>query len=245
MKLRDRPRAKGPGAVIGFIIVFASILGAGYFYLDWARAGQQRKIAGLEALSAKLTAETVPMRFMVLSRGDEGVRVRIRLYDLSGKELVLVEKTFPGRELFFDFLVSSLPPPEAAGAGGGGESGGARWLAFPYRVFTDSLPAAQGALLLDAYDRSGFPAVFDGGAFGAGESAALKAVFARARKAAAAGEPAAGTVGYEGGRGSAGSRGSADYGSAVHEVSSLARFEEGVVYKIVCRVKGGIEIMED
>jgi len=243
MKLRDRPRAKGPGAIIGFIIVFASILGAGYFYLDWARAGQQRKIAGLEALSAKLTAETVPMRFMVLSRGEEGIRVRIRLYDLADKELVLVEKAFPGRELYFDFLVSSLPPTEAAGAGG--EPGGARWLAFPYRVFTDSLSAAQGALLLDAYDRSGFPAVFDGGAFGAGESAALKAVFERARKAAAAGEPAAGAAGPEEGRGSAGGRRVADYGSAVHEVSSLARFEEGVVYKIVCRAKGGIEIMED
>jgi hypothetical protein len=238
MKPHDRPRAKVTGAVLAFLLIFACLVGGGYFYLGWARAGQGKRIADLEALSAKLTAETVPMRFMVLSRGDAGIRARIRLYDLSGKELVLLERTFSGRELYFDFLFSLLPPPADGKAKGDSD---ARWLAFPYRVFTDSLPPAQGLLLLDSYDRSGFPALFDGGVFGADDVPALKAMYARARRAAVSGEPAAGVPAGEAG----GALRNSDYGSAVHEVSSLARFDEGVVYKIVCRAKGGIEIMED
>jgi hypothetical protein len=226
----SRPRPSAAGAVLCFIAAAAAIVGGAYFYLGRARAGQGKRIADLESLSARLTAETVPLRFMVVSRGTEGIRARIRLYDLSGKEVALLERTLSGKELYFDFLLSSLPPS----AGGAGET---RWLAFPYRIFTDAIPAVGGILLVDSYDRSGFPAVFDGGGFGPGEIAAVEAVFERARKAASAGAPAAGAL--------AGRSGTGEYGSAVHEISSLATFSEGVVYRIVCRAKGGIEIMED
>lgn len=211
--------------------MFASIFGCGYYYLDWARSGQQRRIAGLEALSSKLTAQTVPMRFMVVSRGEEGIRTRIKLYDLAGKELVLLEKTLPGKELFFDFLISPLPSP--------GVGGDARWLAFPYRVFSDSLPAARGILLLDSYDQSGLPAVYGGqagSALGAKESAALSAVFARARKAAAGAGSADPSAPLKPPRTSAG------YGSPLHKVLSLSHLEEGVEYEIDCRPDGVIEI---
>jgi hypothetical protein len=236
-KIRDRPRPTGKGPLIGALLLAASLFACVYFYLDWARSGQKERIAGLEALSARLTVETVPMRFMVVSRDEAGLRARIKLYDLAGKELVLVEKALPGKELYLDFLLSPLP----------GESGSeARWLAFPYRIFTDELPAAQGVLLLDSYEVSGFPSIYDGQApgdkpLGPGERKALAAVFARARRSGGASGKAdtAAPVDY------AAPRHEADFGSAVHDVSALSRFEVGVVYKVVCRAKGGIEVMED
>ena len=238
-KIRDRPRPKGKGAAIGAILLAASILACGYFYLDWARSGQKERIAGLEALSARLTSETVPMRFMVLSRDESGLRARIKLYDLAGKELVLVEKALPGKELYLDFLLSPLP---------GASASEARWLAFPYRVFTDELPAAQGVLLLDSYELSGFPAIYGGQEAGAAplgpeERKALAAVFARARRSG--GAPASGKVDASKPVDFSAPRREVEYGSAVHDVSALSRFEVGVVYKVVCRAKGGIEVMED
>jgi hypothetical protein len=106
------------------------------------------------------------------------------------------------------------------------------FLAFPYRVFTDSLSAASGTLLFDSYDSAGFPEVFRGASWSPKDQAVLRASFAMARKLAAAGLPATDSA-------------KGAYGSAVHEASTLAHFEQGLVYKVVCRVKGGVEIAGD
>jgi hypothetical protein len=210
--------------VLGWIIILSSVA-IGYYWMINSSSAQKEKIAYLEDLSAKLRSETVPLKFMVLSREGGQVKVRLKLYDLSGKEVAVMEKAWPGKELYVDIL---LIPARS-------EKGSAKadsWLAFPYRIFTDELAAAKGTLLFDAYDSGGFPEVMRGSAWSAKDEAALRSAFAQARRSADKGLPAADSA-------------SGSFGSAVHEASHLSSFEEGVVYKVVCRVKGGVEILED
>jgi hypothetical protein len=226
---RERRRRRGLP-----LIVIVGLVAIAYIALNLTRAGRERRIADLASIAAKLSAETVPLRFMVLSRTEGRIGLRIRLYDLSGKEIEKFETSLSGNELFFDFLLSPLGKD---GAGGGSESSEGRWLAFPFRIFTDTMPAAEGELLFDRYDRSGFPGIFDGRskdlpALSAAEKLSLAALFGRIRKEA-----------VPDGSASTGRRDG--FGSAVHELSAISSFEKGLVYRIVCRAKGGIEIMED
>jgi hypothetical protein len=210
--------------IMGWIIILSSVA-IGYYWMINSSSAQKEKIAYLEDLSAKLRSETVPVKFMVLSREGGQVKVRLKLYDLSGKEVAVMEKAWAGKELYVDVL---LIPARSEKLSAKADS----WLAFPYRIFTDELAAAKGTLLFDAYDSGGFPEVMRGVAWGAKDEAALRSAFAQARRSAEKGLPAADSA-------------SGSFGSAVHEASRLASFEEGVVYKVVCRVKGGVEILED
>lgn len=221
-------------------LVLLAALGA-WLVLGLGTARQREKIAALESLEARLTAERVPLRFMVLSRASDEISARVKLYDLDGRELAAFERSFRGGELFFDFVVAPL---------------GEDWLAFPRRVFTELTPAQAGVSLLGYYEREGFPGVFGSETMGKAEREAVKELYREALRAAGGSEP-----GSEGGTGGASGEGAAagrraggseaarlagrSFGSAVHEVSTLSRFDVGVVYKIVCRSKGGIEIMED
>jgi hypothetical protein len=221
-------RKGGPGRgspLLGLFIIALSIAAGGYLWLTGANGAQKRKIAYLEGVSTRLRSETVPLKFMILSREGGEIRARIKLYDLSGREIAAVEKAWAGTEFYVDML---LVPVRSENAGDETDS----WLSFPYRIFTDTVSAAEGTLLFDAYDSAGFPEVFRGVSWGSGDEAALKAVFASARKLASSGLPASDSA-------------KGAFGSAVHEVSKLSRFEPGLVYKVVCRVKGGVEIMED
>ncbi len=99
-----------------------------------------------------------------------------------------------------------------------------RYLAFPRRVFTDRIAPSAGTDLYPLYDREEFPAVFEGGGFGDYGRAKLTEVF----RALRAGDDPPGA-----------------FGSAVHDVARIAAFEPGVVYRVVARSKGGIEIREE
>jgi hypothetical protein len=219
--------------VVGSLIILASVAAAAYFYLEKATLMQRERIRALERIEARLTSGTLPLRFMVLSREDGTIRARIRLYDLDGKEVGLVEGSWPGEELCLDFLLVPLGRAVNGGKADSGEGDAARrWLSFPYRVFTDRVAPASGRLLFDVYDSSGFPAIFRGGDLGAEAGSLISSYFAKARKAAAEGLPAAGEV--EG-----------SFGSAVHETASIAAFRIGTIYRVLCRDKGGIEILEE
>lgn len=220
----NRPGRRGT-PLLGALVIVASFVVAGYLWLQQANESQKGRIAYLEGLTSRLRSETVPLKFMILSREGGQVRARLKLYDLSGREVSTIEKSWPGSELYIDML---LLPVRSVKGGDKADS----WLAFPYRVFTDSVGAASGTLLFDAYGGGGFPEVLRGVAWAPREEAAIAAAFASARRLAASGLPAAGSV-------------PGSFGSAVHEVSKLAAFEPGLVYKVVCRVKGGVEIMED
>jgi hypothetical protein len=211
--------------VLGALVIVASFVLAIYFWIHNASEAQREKIVYLEKLTTRLQSETVPLRFMILSREGGTIAAKVKLYDLTGRELAAIEKSWPGTVLYVDML---LAPARADKSSRSAEA----WLAFPYRIFTDRLPAASGSLLFDSYDAGGFPEVLRGVAWSAAEEAAIKGAFRRARRSAAAGAPAADSA-------------SGSFGSAVHELSELSKLEEKVVYKVVCRVKGGVEIMED
>jgi hypothetical protein len=216
----------------GLLIILASFVAGGYFYFQNANAIQKQKIVYLEKLSEKLRAETVPIKFMILSRSEGQIKARIKLYDLAGSEVAIVEKSWPGTMLYIDMLLVPARSAPEDSAKGSSPPAADSWLAFPYRIFTDEVSASAGTLLFDAYDSGGFPQVFRGLDWTAGESKAIADAYAAARKSAAAGLPATDSA-----------KGS--FGSAAHEVSKISSFDIGLVYKVVCRLKGGIEIMEE
>ncbi len=223
--MRSRSGARRGSPLIGALLVLASFAAGGYFWFQYSAASQKQKITRLEELSARLRSETVPLKFMVLSRDGGEIRARIRMYDLSGREIAVLERSWPGSELYIDIL---LLPFRSENVGVKADS----WLALPYRIFTDRLAASSGSVLFEAYDRGGFPEVLGGIGLSPGERADIVSSFASARESAAGGSPA-----------TAAAKGA--FGSAVHEVSELSRLEPGIVYKVVCRIKGGVEIMED
>ncbi len=217
---------KGQGSpLLGGLVFLVTIAVAGYFWFQYSASSQKQRILYLEDLSTRLRSETVPLKFMVLSREGGDVKARLKLYDLAGREIASIEKSWPGGELYIDML---LVPVRSLGGSASADS----WLAFPYRVFTDKLSAASGTLLFGSYDSGGFPEVLNGESWSAKERSAISAAFSSAMKSAAAGLPATDAA-------------KGAFGSAAHEVSRLARFDLGIVYKLVCRVKGGVEIMED
>jgi hypothetical protein len=207
-------------------IIAASLALGGFLWFKSVEQLQKEKIAYLENLSARLSSETVPVKFMILSRDEGQLKAKLKLYDLSGREIAAIEKSWEGSTLYVDMLM--LPfSSESAGA-----EKADSWLALPYRVFTDKVGAAAGTLLFDSYDSQGFPEVLRGVEWKAKEAKAIREAFAKARRLAAKGLPASDSV--QGG-----------YGSAVHEVAKLTAFEPDIVYRVLCRVKGGVEILEE
>ena len=99
-----------------------------------------------------------------------------------------------------------------------------KYLAFPKSVFTEAIPAEKGRALFSTYDQDGFPGVFADKDMKEGTKNDLKALFAALKQ---------------------GKRPGGAFGNAVHDIKELKTFETGIVYKVVTRLKGGIEIMED
>lgn len=193
----------------GLFMAVLLALGLVFLGLTALTALQKAEIARLEKGIQALKEELVPIRFMVLERDKGLVKARVRMYDLAGNEVDLLEMTWPGTELSFDFSV--VP---AAG----------RYLAFPRRIFTDRLAPSSGTNLFPRYDKEGFPAVFEGADFGRLGRARLTDLFQALKEDR---EP------------------SGSFGSVVHDIARIAAFQPGVVYKVVARPKGGIEILED
>ncbi len=211
--------------ILGAAIIAISFFLGGLFWIRYANQQQKTEIARLEQLAERLRSETVPLKFMIVKKSESDITVRLRLYDLAGGEISIVERTLPGRSIFIDMLLVPLVSP------GGGMASQRSYLAFPYRIFTDTTSPASGTLLFDAYDRKGFPRVLDGVQWTSAERAAIVSAFGAVRAEAAKGEPASAAAGA--------------FGSAVHESLDFSRFDEGVVYKVVCRLRGGVEILED
>ncbi len=198
-------KRRGSGLFMAVVVTLALV----FLGLTVLTAVQKAQIALLEKGIQSLKEEIVPIRFMVLERDKGMVKARVRMYDLGGNEVDLLEMTWPGTELSFD--ISVVP---AAG----------RFLAFPRRIFTDRLAPSSGTNLYPRYDRAGFPAVFEGAEFGRLGRRRLEDLFQALKEDR---EP------------------SGSFGSVVHDIARIAAFEPGVVYKVVARAKGGIEILED
>jgi hypothetical protein len=219
-----------PASAIGVLIIAASFVAGGYLLLQYMGAGQKERIARLEELASKLKSESVPVKFKILSKDSDKIEARVRIYDLSGSEIAVVERSWPGSSLYIDMLL--VPLVSETLSRGSAVPAAPAYLAFPYRIFTDRVSPASGTSLFEAYDRDGFPRVLDGVEWTSSERAAIAAAFKAAKASASAGEPATSTA--EGA-----------FGSAVHEAVGMPSLEAGIVYKVVCRAKGGVEIMEE
>jgi hypothetical protein len=170
---------------------------------------QESDIAALEKSVADMEAESIALRFMVISRDPQGITFKLRLYDADGAELSSMQESLPGESLFIDFV--SVP---VAGS----------YLALPHRVFTEKIAAADGISLFKLYDSDGFPELFARSNLDPKARWALKALFGKVKS---------------------GDQPRTAFGTAVHDVKEFRAFETGLVYKVVSRKLGGLEILED
>ena len=98
------------------------------------------------------------------------------------------------------------------------------YLAFPFRYFSEQQAPATGKLFYSYYDEKNFPKIYSSdSAFYGLSKESLTTIFSELKKP---GENVS------------------DFGSAVHEISSISDFEVGIPYKIIYHPqKGGIEIV--
>ncbi|MCK7479666.1 MAG: hypothetical protein M0C28_21885 [Candidatus Moduliflexus flocculans] len=116
-------KRRGPGLFMAVLLGRSPCAFLGLDRHDGPR--QKAEIARLgEGASSPSRSELVPIRFMVLERDKGVVKARVRMYDLAGSEVDLLEMTWPGTELSFDFSVVArggplpgLPPPDLHGHG--------------------------------------------------------------------------------------------------------------------------------
>ena len=98
------------------------------------------------------------------------------------------------------------------------------YLAFPKSIFTEMVPPEKGLSLFPLYDRKGFPEVFATKGMSETLRAELTALFSTLKQGRAVDDA---------------------FGNAVHDITEFKAFETGVVYRVVARLKGGIEVIED
>jgi len=225
-KMFERPEgSRHPRPALGILIIVASFALGGYLWKQSLQGLQEDRIAYLEKLPDRLGPETAPLKFLAISRDEGTVKARLKLYDLSGREVAAIERSWPGSELYVDMLL--LPFSSVSPRASRPDS----WIALPYRVFTDKLPASSGTILAEDYDSGGFPEILRGAAWTAKEEKSISEAYAAARRLASHGLPADSKPG--------------SYGSAIHRTAKAPSFEPGVVYKVVCRVEGGVEVVEE
>lgn len=204
------------------VAVAASILVVGALAVGALVARQRFLIVKLEDRVALLKAETIPLRFMVLSRSDQSVSARFRFYDADGNEIAAFERSWNGSELFIDSIVVPV---------------GGRFLVFPSRVFTEAMAPRSGTGLFDYYDHDGFPAIFDSAGLDGRLRSSLSVLFSRVKRSEGAATEAGGggePVAIPG-----------SWGNAVHDLRRFREFEVGAVYSLTARSTGGIEIIRE
>jgi len=193
------------------LLFICAILVAGFVLVR-----QRTLIAKLEDRLSVLQAASVPLRFMVLSRSDQSISARFRFYDADGREIASFERSWNGSELAIDSVL--VPVADT-------------FLAFPSRVFTDSIAPRRGTDLFTYYDKDGFPAIYESSALDASTRKALSILFAQVRSSERY---------EENGKAPKGS-----FGNAVHDLRRLRGFEVGTIYALVVRANGGIEIISE
>ena len=194
----------------------AALLVLGFLAVGVVVARQRFLISRLEDRIGQLKAETVPLRFMVLSRSDQAVSARFRFYDADGREIAAFERSWNGSELFIDSIVVPV---------------GGRTLVFPSRVFTETTAPRRGTELFGYYDRDGFPAIFDSASLDGRLRSSLSVLFSRVKRSEGPESEGAALPG--------------SWGNAVHELRRFREFEVGAVYSLTARSTGGIEIIRE
>jgi len=192
-------------------LFFAISLIAILVILNKCTEDQKLKISYLENNIEQLKSETVPIRFKIVERTRDSIFVKVKFYDTEGKELSSNDLTFAGEELSFDFIIIPIND---------------RFLAFPYKVFTNKTAPEKGELLLNFYDKHNFPQIFYYKDLDKIIRKSLIDIFVQIKM-----------QNFD--------LISGQFGNLVHDIKQFNAFETNKVYKIVSRTKGGIEVMEE
>ncbi len=200
------------GKILLGIVVVGIIAAVAYFGFDYLTEKQEKQIVQLKDKINFLKTETIPIRFKILEKDTANIKFAIKFYDQDSVEFTADTISLRGQELSFDFTV--VPIKEAQN------------IAFPVKMFTNSIPAKQGISLFKYYDDHGFPQTM--GINGADDAYMdlLSTLFEKIK--------AGDTEDVEG-----------IYGSMVQDIAKLNEFKVNHVYKIVVHTKGGIEVLED
>jgi hypothetical protein len=126
------------------ILIFIALAAIVFGYFTCAEK-QEEKIKLLEAKIALLKEEHTPIRFKIIEKTDDSIKLAAKFYNADNKEINKLETTLEGQELSFDFYV--VPVKD-------------RYLAFPSKIFSNKIAPANGIELYKLYDQNGFPEVY-------------------------------------------------------------------------------------
>lgn len=172
---------------------------------------QENKISKLESEIEFLKEETTPIRFKILSKEENLIHFAIKFYDADNNEIIRKEYRLEGEQLSFDFV--EIPIKD-------------KFLAFPYKIFTDKIAPVEGILLYDLYDINGFPQIFFSEENKENFNNGIKYIFELLKSE--------NTQEIDG-----------IFGNMVQDVKKYNEFKEREIYKIIIHSKGGIEILPD
>lgn len=154
-----------------------------------------------------LEKERYPLHFVITERSDLAITGSFAFFDSQNN---IIDQshvfTLDGNELFFDFVVASLDDTTK--------------VAFPYKIFTDTMTPDKGVSISQLYDDNGFPAIFEKSTTATNKR--LSEIYE---------EICSGNVSTN------------NYGNAVHDTSKIGNFIVGQEYRVLVHTKGGIEIV--
>lgn len=191
--------------IIGLIVVVGGVL----LVLNALTCNQEKKIAALEQKIEHIKAVQVPMRFKITERKSDSFTVAVKFYSADGDEIKRIEKNYPGSELSLDFV--EFPVKD-------------RFIAFPYKMYSDEIAPDNGDILFSFYDKKGFPQIFHYKGIDKKLSDGLSSLFERIKSNKLRPEDV-----Y--------------FGNMVHDLKGIKNYEEGEVYKVIVHTKGGIEVV--
>jgi hypothetical protein len=201
--------------LIIFVIIIAVLGAASYFIFSKITQNQRKKIASLEQKISALQNENVPLRFKILEKTDDNMKIAVKFFDSKGNDIKRMVYDIKGNELQFDFIVIKLKDKESN-------------LVFPYKIYSDKIAPDNGIKLAESYTVNGFPQIFfNGDSYPDSElDSFFIEIFDKILKDKITAED--------------------DYfGSMVHDIPEYRSFKTNTVYKIVTRIKGGIEVIEE
>ena len=195
------------------IIVAVILVGAGVVYfLFLGTKSQEQKIKELEKEISFLKEELVPVRYKIISQQNDEIEVSVKFYDLDGNKIKNQRFKMAGTVVSFDFYVVKMND---------------RYIAFPYKIFTDKIEPENGIFLYENYEKEGFPMIFYSKNSPKLFSEGIEALYQKIKD-----EDIDNIENI--------------FGNMVQNApQTMINGAEGSIYKIVVHTKGGIELIEE
>ena len=197
-----------------WVIILAVILvvsGTVYF-LFLGTKSQEQKIKDLENEISFLKEETIPVRYKIISQQNDEIEVSVKFYDLDGQKITKQRYKMQGTVVSFDFYVVKM---------------GDKYIAFPYKIFTDKIEPENGIFLYENYENEGFPMIFYSKNSSKLFSEGIEALYNKIKE-----EDIEDIDNI--------------FGNMVQNApQTMQNGIEGTIYKIVVHTKGGIELIEE